>query len=300
MRAALSLVAFAATALAGNIPRTYNKGGDKDKPKWETVVTEVIVTYTTVCPVTQTYTKPGTTYTSTYTTTSTVKTAVPTTIVITKTAPPVTKTEGEVVYTTLTELCPVTETTVVDGSTVEITWTSTSTVVTKVAQTETIYTTSVVTEYESTDVYQTVTCPVTTQTTVVEGKTVKITKTNTITKAVTDVYTVTKVIPITVTESVDVVVGVPVTSRRTVTGYSTVVVSHSNIIYTSEPLPPTTINIPTTITAGPQPTYSVVIPVNSTTSTSVPPIATAGASSQQAMGSLVAVVAGLLGAVAFL
>ena len=61
-----------------------------------------------------------------------------------------------VVYTTLTELCPVTETKVVDGSTVEITWTSTSTVVTKVQETETIYTTSVATEYETTDVYTTV------------------------------------------------------------------------------------------------------------------------------------------------
>lgn len=49
-----------------------------------------------------------------------------------------------------------TETKVVDGSTVEITWTSTSTVVTKVQQTETIYTTSVATEYETTDVYTTV------------------------------------------------------------------------------------------------------------------------------------------------
>lgn len=61
-----------------------------------------------------------------------------------------------VAYTTLTELCPVTETKVVGGSTVEITWTSTSTVVTKVRQTETVYTTSVATEYETTDVYTTV------------------------------------------------------------------------------------------------------------------------------------------------
>lgn len=59
-------------------------------------------------------------------------------------------------YTTLTELCPVTETKVVDGSTVEITWTSTSTIVTQVQQTETIYTTSVATEYETTDVYEVV------------------------------------------------------------------------------------------------------------------------------------------------
>lgn len=49
-----------------------------------------------------------------------------------------------------------TETKVVGGSTVEITWTSTSTVVTQVQQTETVYTTSVATEYEKTDVYTTV------------------------------------------------------------------------------------------------------------------------------------------------
>ncbi|KAK4232171.1 hypothetical protein QBC38DRAFT_146980 [Podospora fimiseda] len=296
MRAALSLLAFAATTLGANLPRGYDKGKGKDK--WETVVTEVIVTYTTVCPVTQTYTKPGGTYTTTFTTTSTVKTAVPTTIIVTQTAPPVTKTEGDIVYTTLTELCPVTETTVVSGSTVEIIWTSTSTIVTKVAQTETIYTTSIVTEYETTDVYETVTCPVVTQTTVIEGKTKKITKTNTITKAVTDIHTVTEIIPVTVTESVDVVVGVPVTTRQTVTGYSTVIVSQGNTIYTSEPLPPTTINIPTTITAGPEPTPSVVVPINGTSS--APPIVTAGANSQQAMAPLAAVVAGVLGAVALL
>lgn len=58
------------------------------------MTTKVVVTYTTVCPVTETYTKPGHTYTTTYTTTSTVETVVPTTIVITKTAPPVTKTTG--------------------------------------------------------------------------------------------------------------------------------------------------------------------------------------------------------------
>ncbi|KAK4106729.1 hypothetical protein N658DRAFT_28307 [Parathielavia hyrcaniae] len=192
MRAALAYVALAASAMAANIPargegelvdRTYGHGG-KDKPDHgckdcETVTTSVVVTYTTVCPVTETVTKPGETYKTTYTTTSTVKTAVPTTVVVTHTAPPVTKTEGEVIYTTLTELCPVTETKVVDGSTVEITWTSTSTVVTKVQETQTVYTTSVATEYETTDVYETVTCPVTTYTTVSEGSTIKVTHTDT-------------------------------------------------------------------------------------------------------------------------
>jgi hypothetical protein len=169
MRAALSLVALAASALGANIPRAEDKalydrhgGGDSHV----TYTTAVIVTYTTVCPVTDTVTKPGSTYVTTYTTTSTVKTAVPTTVVVTQTEPPVTKTEGQVIYTTLTELCPVTETKVVEGSTVVVTWTSTSTAVTKVAstatvvtsvaKTETVYTTNIKTEYETTNVYETV------------------------------------------------------------------------------------------------------------------------------------------------
>ncbi len=118
-------------------------------------------------------------------------------------------------YTTLTELCPVTETKVVGGSTVVVTWTSTSTVVqqvkatqtvfqtsvatrvTQVDLTQTIYTTSVATEVEKTNVYTTVcpmtlssdltpnpnpsqvTCPETTYTTVVAGSTIKVTKTDT-------------------------------------------------------------------------------------------------------------------------
>lgn len=106
MKAALSLFALAASALAANIPPRGERalvgrtGGGKDHPDkpeedCETVTTEVIVTYTTVCPVTETITQPGHTITKTYTTTSTVQTAVPTTIVITKTAPPITKTEGQ-------------------------------------------------------------------------------------------------------------------------------------------------------------------------------------------------------------
>jgi hypothetical protein len=108
MKAALSLLALAGSALAANIPprgerelvgRTYDHGG-KDKPghgcdACDTVTTSVIVTYTTVCPVTETVTKPGHTYKTTYTTTSTVKTVVPTTIVVTQTAPPVTQSTGQ-------------------------------------------------------------------------------------------------------------------------------------------------------------------------------------------------------------
>lgn len=114
MKAALSLLALAASALGANIPprgqengvvgRTYGHGGkhddnkhghDNECNKCETLTTSVIVTYTTVCPITETVTKPGHTYKTTYTTTSTVETVVPTTVVVTVTEPPVTKTEGE-------------------------------------------------------------------------------------------------------------------------------------------------------------------------------------------------------------
>lgn len=97
MRAALSLLALAASALAANIPARGRAllGRTRPREDCETITTKVIVTYTTVCPVTKTHTKPGHTYTTTYTTTSTVETVVPTTIVITKTAPPVTKSTGE-------------------------------------------------------------------------------------------------------------------------------------------------------------------------------------------------------------
>ncbi len=97
MRAAFSLLALAASALAANIPLkglVDRTNGGKPEEDCVTLTTKVIVTYTTVCPVTETVTKPGHTYTSTYTTTSTVQTVVPTTIVITKTAPPVYQTTG--------------------------------------------------------------------------------------------------------------------------------------------------------------------------------------------------------------
>ncbi len=98
MRAAFSLLALAASALAANIPLKGERGlVDRTKPEEDcvTLTTKVVVTYTTVCPVTETVTKPGHTYTNTYTTTSTVQTVVPTTIVITKTAPPVYQTTGK-------------------------------------------------------------------------------------------------------------------------------------------------------------------------------------------------------------
>lgn len=79
----------------------------------------------------------------------------------------------------------------------------------------------------------------------------------------------------------------PVTSQQTVTGYTTIVVSATDIVYTSEPLPPTTVIIPTSITAGPS---NGTVPPTTTGPVTVP---TGGADS---MRPAVALVAGFIGA----
>ena len=101
--------------------------------------TEVEVTYTTTCPVTETVTEEGKTHTQTHTTTSLVVTKVQTVIYETITGPAKTKTVATEVYETLTSLCPVTETQIVEGSTHVVTWTSTSTLVKTIPATETAY-----------------------------------------------------------------------------------------------------------------------------------------------------------------
>ena len=88
MKAALSLVALASSALAVNLrPRGWDEGkghggghddGHGHGGGWGPVTTEVVATYTTVCPVTETITKDGKPTYTTYTTTSTVTKAVPT------------------------------------------------------------------------------------------------------------------------------------------------------------------------------------------------------------------------------
>lgn len=66
-----------------------------------------LTTLTSLCPVTETYTEGGKTWTKTYTTTSTIVTHVPTKVWQTEKLPDVTKTEKDVEYTTITSLCPV-------------------------------------------------------------------------------------------------------------------------------------------------------------------------------------------------
>lgn len=103
----------------------------------------------------------------------------------------------------------------------------------------------------------------------------------------TDVHTVTKVIPVTITEEIDYTVNVPMTSRQTVTAHSTVVVTESEVHYTSQPLGPTTVVVPTSVTHSPLP------PINQTTGQ--PPVSTAGANS---LGPAAALAVGILGGLA--
>ena len=120
-----------------------------------------------------------------------------------------------------------------------------------------------------------------------------ITKTNTITKGVTDVKTLWTTLPVTLTKKVDVTETITHGGAATVTGYSTVVVTAPNTIYTSAPPPaPSTVIIPTTrsVVAPPPPPSSTTTP---------PPFVTAGANSQK-MAPGIAFFAGLFGAVALL
>ncbi|KAJ8106338.1 hypothetical protein ONZ43_g7098 [Nemania bipapillata] len=134
--------------------------------------TQVEITYTTTCPVTETITVGGSTETRVYTTTSVAVTYVDTTIFATETSPPITQTTGEIIYTTETSLCPITETKAVAGSTVIVTWTSTYTLITEVPIVATEYTSYTVTEHVETSIYETVTCPETIYTTISDGSTV--------------------------------------------------------------------------------------------------------------------------------
>ncbi|KAH7037883.1 uncharacterized protein B0I36DRAFT_359516 [Microdochium trichocladiopsis] len=254
MKYAAALVAMAGSVMAG-----YPHNGG-----YQATTTEVEVTYTTVCPATETVTYPGNTYATTYTTTSVYVTKIPTVIYETVHGPDVTKTEHDVEYTTVTSLCPVTETKTIAGETVVVTWTSTSTI--EEALTKTDYVHYTVTEHTSTEVYET--CPVTVYTTVSKGETIYITETGTETFYTTYEHVVTETIPVTQTAEVDVTVTHAATNGQTVTEYPTVYVTVSGVETVSQaPPPPVTVVQPTTvstsvaITSTPAPASTSSIPV---------------------------------------
>lgn len=138
----------------------------------QTQTTEVVdyTTLTSLCPYTTTKTEGGSTYTQTLTSTETIVTKVPTQIAETTWLPDQTKTTEVLTYTTLTSLCPYYTTVTEGGQVVTHTLTSTDTIVTQVPQTisATVWTTSLTTAYETTDIYVTESCPVTQYTTVVQ------------------------------------------------------------------------------------------------------------------------------------
>jgi hypothetical protein len=287
MKAVLSLLALAVSTVA-LVPAQVVERGQGHGGHETTVVTYET---TTVCPVTITTTGKGTTYevtkwtTSTITVTSCAGGPCGGEATVTVPGPTVTKETGVTQYTTITSLCPVTETKTVGGSTVVVTWTSTSIIKTVVPTTVDVYTTKVTTEYETTDVFVTTTCPVTTYTTIVKGSTVEITQTDTKTLTVTKAYTVTEVIPVTLTKAVETTVEVTIGAGETVTQRPTVYVTVNGTVSQVVSKPPTTVIAPTTISTTAAPT------------TSSPVVATPNAAFVNQKAPAVALVAGLFGAV---
>lgn len=152
---------------------------------FDSITTGVVVTETTLCPVTETKTVGGSTITVVYTTTSEITKVIPTTIVQYTTLAPVVTSIETFVYETSTSLCPVTETKTVSGKPVEVIYTSTSVVVVKVPTTIIDYTTALTTCYETTEVYVTESEYETKYTTVSAGSTIVLTDTLTSTIDVT-------------------------------------------------------------------------------------------------------------------
>ncbi|KAM0346502.1 hypothetical protein ACHAPU_005567 [Fusarium lateritium] len=149
-------------------------------------VTEVAVTYTTttVCPVTYTHYKAGTTYCETLLTTSTIVVEETKTVDVTVKEPDVTKHYTDVEYYTRTTVCPVTVTKTVAGEVVTDVYTTTSVVYDVVKSTDYEHVKQPdITKHETDVQYltRTTVCPVTVTKTIAG-------------EVVTDVYTTTSVV----------------------------------------------------------------------------------------------------------
>ncbi|KAB8296847.1 hypothetical protein EYC80_002258 [Monilinia laxa] len=232
---------------------------------WETTTTDVVVTYTTTCPVEETITAPGTTYTKTYTTTSVVETVVPTTIVHTVTGPPHTTAVPTEVIETVTSLCPVTDTTTISGKEVTVTYTTTSYYTTHVPTHVEVTTTAPgKTETAITGVYSTITslCPVT-ETKTISGGVATVTYTTTsyiVTKIGTTVAASVTLPPKTTTVDTRVLQTItslcPVTETQTISGIvytvtkttTSLIVTHGYITeHSKTTLPPQTQTVETEV-----------------------------------------------------
>ncbi|EGY14949.1 uncharacterized protein VDAG_06439 [Verticillium dahliae VdLs.17] len=267
-------------------------------PEHVTVTTEYEITITSLCTTTETITEHGTTYYNTYTTTDTVVTKVYTTLYETVKKPDVTHVEKATDYITKTIEKPVTETKYIDGHTTVITHIETQVVtehvpVTKVHEVPGPDVTSIDKEVE----YQTKTIEVPVyQTSVIDGQTVVQThyKTEVITThvPVTHIKTVQKP---DVTKTAEAVIYTTIQGEQavTVTHYEegeTIHIQPTEVVY-PEPSTFTEIVVP-----PPETVSEPAVTVPATTAPETVP--TAAAQANQAP--VVAMVAGIAGAIALL
>lgn len=97
-----------------------------------TITEEIEVTYTSLCPVTETVHGPTKTFVTTYTSPSTIITYIPTTIYQTVSGEDITYTQTEVEYSIITSVYPVTKVTTIKGEEQTITFTTTELIETAV------------------------------------------------------------------------------------------------------------------------------------------------------------------------
>merc|ERR1712219_91121 len=245
-----SIVSLA--ALATSVAATWGKE--------YTTTTEVYVTYTSLCPVTTTTTEGGKVYTKTYTTTSTVVDHVPTTIVETVDGPDSTAYTNIGVTSTITSLCPITETKTIAGKPVEVIYTSTSLIVEKIPTTIYETTTLLTTCYATEDVYTTLSKFETYYVTISAGSTISVYITETNTVLLTSSYTITKTLEPPTTKAtvfVPITLGtsIPVTEVITIPSEITATLPGSSVFTTIPVVTQSTVTAPP-ITVTPIPTPS--------------------------------------------
>lgn len=257
----------------------------------EGTTTEVEVTYTTLCPTTETVYGPTETYLTTHTVTSTIVTHVPTIIYESVPGEDVTYTETDVAYSTLTSVYPITEVTTLDGEEQTVTYTTTKLIETQLPTV--IYETvhgpdSTVTAIDV--IHSTITSVyAVTSVTTIDGQELTVThvKTEVIETDVptTVVETVSK--PGHTVEETDVHY---ITKESTYAVTQTAVVSGSNVTHTYHTTQTTVEEVPTHITQSeyypPPPTEAPTgtdgdelpaIPTAAANSMALPPVAALGA-----------------------
>ncbi|PQE30657.1 repetitive proline-rich cell wall protein [Rutstroemia sp. NJR-2017a WRK4] len=236
------------------------------------VETDVYVTSTSYCPVTEVKTISGHEYTSTYTSTRYIVTQVPSTVEIVTSVPGGTTLVETDVYMTSTSYCPVTEVSTIceyssSSSSVkaandkQLVFTSTILTEVKVPTTIKIYTTAQATEYKTTDVYTTTTDLEAVYTTISAGSTNVYTVTEKSIIKATSAYTLTSILaaptsevivyaPTTVANTIQETAIVTIPNVKTVTLQTTYYANTTFTVHSSVLGAPSTVTVlpPSTIT----------------------------------------------------